>query len=151
MNTMTEKQHFLTKQGFQRAKKELLKLKALKKEKTLGETPQALHSEELDAEFVSFKEDLELLESRISELECVIKCASIIPEEKKDEVDLGAKVKFVVNGKLGEFMIVGTFEADPNLGKISNESPIGQVMMGCKVGDEVSLEKVVYKIKQVKY
>jgi transcription elongation factor GreA len=59
-----------------------------------------------------------------------------------------------VNGEEDEFQIVGTLEANPLLGKISNESPVGSALMGKKVGDEIIISspvKTVYKIKKIKY
>ena len=69
-------------------------------------------------------------------------------------VDLGAKVKIDIAGKKDEFMIVGTLEANPSLGKISNESPVGRALLGHKVGDEIVVSspmKTTYKIKKIKY
>jgi len=147
----------LTKEGLEKLKKEFSQLQALKREKTQDEAPQALHSEELDTEFVAFKEDLEFLDSRLSELEYVLKYAEVIKAPKKEartKVGLGAKVKLAVNNQEDEFFIVGTLEADPNLGKISNESPVGKALFGHKAGDEVEVNftnKTVYKIKKVSY
>ncbi len=76
------------------------------------------------------------------------------PQEKKAFVGIGAKVKIDVAGKNDEFTIVGTLEANPQLGKISNESPVGMALLGHKVGDEVVIlapTKKVYKIKNIKY
>ncbi len=154
---MAEQKYFLTKEGLNKVQHEYQKLKEVKKEKTLEETPQALHSEELDTEFVAYREDMEFLEARIEELEYVLKYAELIaiPDEaKRQQVTLGAKVRLVVNGQEDEFIIVGTYEADPNLGRISNDSPVGKALLGHKVGDEVEVsspKKTIYKIKKVEY
>ncbi len=74
--------------------------------------------------------------------------------EKQIFVNLGAKVKIEVTGKNDEFMIVGTLEANPNLGMISNECPVGKALLGHKVGDEITISspiKTTYKIKGIKY
>jgi len=87
----------------------------------------------------------------------IIKNARLIKAPGKNSratVDLGAKVLVNVNGRDNEFTIVGTLEADPNLGKISNESPVGKILIGKMVGDQVVLpapEKNIYKIKKISY
>lgn len=67
---------------------------------------------------------------------------------------IGAKVKIDVNGQKDEFEILGTLEANPALGKISNESPVGRALLGKKIGEEVTISspaKATYKIKGIKY
>ena len=67
---------------------------------------------------------------------------------------MGAKVKVEFAGEKDEFMIVGTLEANPDAGRISNESPVGKALLGAKIGDEVmvySPKKTVYKVKSIKY
>lgn len=152
---MSEKIFYLTKQGLKTLKQEYGKLLDLKKAKVQDEIPQALHSEELDTEFVAYREDMEFLESRIAEIEHILKHVQLIsPPKNKKEIQLGAKVKLAVNGQEDEFFIVGTLEADPNLGRISNESPVGKALIGSKEGEEVFINsetKALYKIIKVKY
>ena len=67
---------------------------------------------------------------------------------------MGAKVKIDVDGQKDEFLLVGTLEANPALGKISNESPVGRALLGHKVGDEIVVPspiKITYKVKNIKY
>ena len=74
--------------------------------------------------------------------------------DKQSIVGLGAKVKIDVDGQRDEFVLVGTLEANPALGKISNESPVGRALLGHKIGDEVVVSspiKITYKIKDIKY
>ena len=69
-------------------------------------------------------------------------------------VNLGATVLVEVDGQNDEFMIVGSLEANPAIGKISNESPVGRMLLGHRVGDEVVVSspiQTVYKIKKIKY
>ena len=151
---MSEKKFYLTKQGLKNIEQEYEKLKNLRKEKVSEETPQALHSEELDTEFVAYREDMEFLEARLADIEMILKHVEIIKPKNRDIVDLGSRVKLVVNNQEDEFFIVGTLEANPNLGKISNESPVGRALIGHKVGDEVKMsspKETIYKIKSVKY
>ena len=124
---------YLTKEGLKRIKEESQNLTELKKLNLRQEIPSFLHSEELNAEFVSFREDSEYLESRIQELEHILKNYELIkvPAKKdRDKVNMGARVELEVNGKKDEFILVGTFEANPTAGKISNESPVGQALLG---------------------
>ena len=67
---------------------------------------------------------------------------------------MGAKVKIEVSGKKDEFIMVGTLEANPNLGKISNESPVGKALLGHKVGDQITISSPIqttYIVKGIKY
>ena len=154
---MIEDKFYLTKQGLEKIKKEYKNLLLLKQEKIHNETPVAFHSEELDTEFVSFKEELELLDARIADSEYILNNYEIIepPAQGQQKVVLiGATVELDVNGQKDEFSIVGTLEADPNLGKISNESPVGKALIGKKEGETAvvnSTTKTVYKILKVKY
>jgi len=152
-----EKKFYLTEQGLERIKKEYQDLKNLKLSKTKGEIPKIWQSEDLNPEYLSFQEDLSFLESRIAELEYILKNTELIkppPKEKQNMVNLGATVLVEVDGQTDEFMIVGTLEANPAIGKISNESPVGRMLLGHRVGDEVVVSspiQTVYKIKKIKY
>ncbi len=154
---MAEK-FYLTKQGIVKIKKEYQDLKRIKIAKTKGESPRILHSEDLNPEYLSFREDLSFLETRMTEIEHILKNIELIkipPKRKRNIVNLGATVTLQEsNGKINEFMIVGTLEANPGEGKISSESPIGKVLLGHKIGDKVTMAspvKVIYKIKKVVY
>ena len=151
------KKFYLTKEGLERMKKEYQDLKNLKLSKTKGEIPKIWHSEDLNPEYLSFQEDLNFLESRIAELEYILKNAELIkppPKEKQNIINLGATVTVEVDGQTDEFEIVGTLEANPAIGKISNESPVGRALLGHKVGDEVVISSPIqttYKIKRIRY
>lgn len=152
------KKFYLTKEGLKRLQKEYQELKKLKEAKSKQESPAILHSEDLNPEYLAFQEDLNFLELRLAELEQILKNAQLIkipPKEKQTIVDLGATVTLEdADGKINEFTLVGTLEANPNEGKISSESPIGKALLGRKVGEEVIITspiKVVYKIKKIRY
>jgi len=106
-----------------------------------------------NAEYQSAREEQDRLESRISELEHILQNAQIIKISKSNgKVRLGSAVKLEAdNGKPEQFQIVGTMEADPMNGKISDESPIGQALMGRAKDDtvEIKLGKQVTKYKVV--
>lgn len=154
---MAEEFH-LTKQGLEKIKKECKDLKKIRLTKTKGESPQILHSEDLNPEYLSFREDVSFLETRIVELEHILKNVKLIkmPSSKnRNLVSLGAIVTLQEkDGQINEFMIVGTLEANPSEGKISSDSPVGKTLLGCKIGEEVVITspiKVVYRIKKIKY
>jgi len=153
-----EKKFYLTKEGLDKLNKECQELKNLRISKTRGDVPKIWQSEDLNPEYLVFQEDLSFLDSRITELDYVLKNSAPIkapPKEKQDIVDLGATVTLEESdGQINEFMIVGTLEANPGEGKISAESPVGKTLLGKKVGEEVMITspiKVVYKLKEVKY
>jgi len=155
---MTERKKFyLTKKGLEGFKKQYQFLKSIRAAKIKGEVPKIWESEDLNPEYLSFQEDLNFIETRLAELENILKNSELIkppPEEKARFVDLGATVTIQVDGDKDEFTIVGTLEANPALGKISNESPVGGALLGHKIGDEVVVSspiKVTYKIKKIKY
>jgi transcription elongation factor GreA len=155
---MEEKVFFVTKQKLQELQKEYKELLALEKTKTIGqEAPKIFESEDLNPEFVSFQEDMGFLRARIDEIKNILDHHEIIKKPEKGNaqfIDIGAKVMVDMAGQKDEFTIVGTLEANPMLGKISNESPVGRALLGHKIGDEIvvsSPSKTTYKIKNIKY
>lgn len=106
-------------------------------------------------EYSAARQDQERNESRITEIEHILKNVQVIAAPKSDsKVVLGSVVKLKTeSGKAKEFQVVGTVEADPLNGKISDESPIGKALMGKKEGDEVEIktpiETAVYKIADI--
>jgi len=149
---------YITKGKLQELNKEYEELSAFEHKKSLGEeAPKILESEDLNPEFVSFQEDIGFLRSRIDELKNIIEHHELIKKPAKDRmgtVGVGAKVKIDVGGQKADFVIVGTLEANPALGKISNESPVGKALLGHKIGDAVvvsSPANITYKIKGIKY
>lgn len=149
---------YLTKEGLERIKKEYEDLRQIKFAKTKGEVPRILHSEDLNPEYLSFQEDLNFLEVRIMELENILNNTELIKvpsRDRQDSIDLGATVSVELDGEIDEFKIIGTLEADPSNGKISNESPIGQALLGKRVGETVTIKTSIVnhscKITKIKY
>ena len=149
---------YLTKQGLERIKKEEEALRELKVVKANGGSPEFMHSEDLNPEYLAFQEDVGFLETRTLELENILKNAEIIkapPKQEQDIVGLGATVLAELDGNEGEFKIVGTLEADPLDYKISNESPIGKAIFGKKAGETVFIQtgstERCCKIKKISY
>jgi transcription elongation factor GreA len=107
-----------------------------------------------NAEYQTAREEQDRLESRISELDHVLQNSQIIKKPKNDgQVRLGSEVKLKDGGKPVEYQIVGTIEANPAQGKISDESPIGKALLGKKIGDKAELKTPsgvhVYKIIEI--
>ncbi len=108
-----------------------------------------------NAEYSAAKDEQERTESRIAELQGILKNVKLIKKPKGDsKVQLGSTV--LLKGETGtkkEFQVVGTVEADPLNGKISDESPIGQALMGKAEGQEVEIktpaETAVYTIADI--
>ena len=152
-----EKKFYLTKEGLTKIEKEFNDLKSLKLAKINGESPKILHSEDLNQEYLSFQEDLSFIESRLTELEYILKNFELIkapPKNQRNMVGLGATVLVDVEGQKDEFTLVGSLEANPVSGKISNESPVGKALLGHKSGDAVVVSspiRMVYKIKKINY
>ena len=152
-----EKKFYLTKEGLETLKKEYRDLKQLKLAKTKGESPKILLSEDINPEYLAFQEDLNFLESRLIELDNILKNSEIIKlpsREKQNIVNLGATVFIQVDGQNDEFTLVGSLEANPSIGRISNESPVGKALLGHKSGEEVVVSspiKTTYKIRKIKY
>ncbi len=110
-----------------------------------------------NAEYQTARLEQEKNEARISEVEAILANAEVITAPKPTngkpaKVSLGSTVK-LENGTVKQFQVVGTVEADPLNGKISDESPIGQALLGKKVGDEVEIktpaETTHYKIVEI--
>ncbi len=94
-----------------------------------------------NAEYSSARDEQDRVESRISEIDHILKNVEVIGAPKAGgKIQLGNKVSLKgANGKAKEFQVVGTVEANPLSGKISDESPIGKALLGKKVGEEVEI------------
>lgn len=153
---MMNKQFRLTKDGIAELETELKALIAersavadrIKTAREFGDLAE-------NAEYQSARQEQEKNESRIAEIEHILQNAAVINTPTNDSaVELGNNVKLESkNGKTKEFQVVGTVEADPLNGKISDESPIGKALLGKKVGDEIEIktpaETTVYRIARI--
>lgn len=106
-----------------------------------------------NAEYDSAREEQGLVESRIAEIEDILLNAEIIKAKKGSKVALGSKVELKIGKKTATYSLVGPVEADPLEGKISNESPLGEALMGKKVGDSVMINtpkgEIVYELVSI--
>ena len=151
----TKDQVKLTKDGYEALKKELAVLVDEKRPQIVERLSFARQQGDLteNSDYTNAKEELEFLDGRISELEVVLKTASIVDghsNHKSDGVAVGTTVTLKVNGDKHVYKIVGEWEADPVNKKISHQSPLGQALVGKKVGEKVQVEapagKVSYEI-----
>ena len=107
-----------------------------------------------NAEYSDAREELSFVKNRIAELEATVLQAKVIKSSRgKKTVTLGAKVAVTGNGQRQVFTVVGEWEADPKLKKISFNSPLGKALMGKKVGEAVEIKapagKIIYTIKKI--
>ena len=101
-------------------------------------------------EYSSARNEQKMAESRILEIQEILKNAEIIRGGKKDKVDLGAEVELNMGGNTVTYTIVGPTEANPLEGKISNESPIGKALLGRKAEEEFEFNSKKVKIVKIK-
>ena len=126
---MIKKSISLTAEGKKELEKELEELIANRPAITERiATARAFGDLSENEEYSSARNEQKLAESRILEIEDILKNASIIKGGKKDKVVLGAAVTLDMGGKKVDYTIVGPTEANPLEGKISNESPIGKAI-----------------------
>ncbi|MDB5187450.1 MAG: greA [Candidatus Saccharibacteria bacterium] len=106
-----------------------------------------------NAEYDSAREEQGLVESRVAEIEDILLNAEIIKAAKSSKVILGSKVELKLDKKTTTYSVVGPVEANPLEGKISNESPLGEALMGKKVGDSATITtqkgEVTYEIVKI--
>ena len=147
----------ITKEGFQKLKNELEERRTVLRQEIASAIKEAKEQGDLseNAEYSEAKSQQNANESRINELEMIIKNSQIVEKtESSGNVQVGSVVTVEFNKQKAEFHIVGSNEADPVNFKISNESPLGKAFMGKEKGDrvEVSIPTGVakYKILEIK-
>lgn len=153
---MPKKMFRLTKDGVNELKEELAQLK-LERSSIADRIKTAREFGDLseNAEYQSARQEQDRNEARISEVEHILQNLELIESPRGDsKVQLGSRVELRSdNGKTKQFQVVGTVEADPLEGKISDESPIGKALLGKKVGDEVEIktpaEFATYRVTQI--
>jgi transcription elongation factor GreA len=144
MGVSTEKQYPMTVAGKQKLQDELTHLITVKRKEVVERIKIARSFGDLseNSEYDSAKEDQAFVEGRISTLESMIRNAVIIEGEgNNDTVTLGKTVTFVEipDGDEETYTIVGSAEADPIEGLISNDSPIAKGLIGKSTGDRVKI------------
>lgn len=143
---MEEKKIILTYAGLKALEDELENLRVVKRKEVAEKIKEAREQGDLseNAEYDAAKDEQRDIEARIDELEKILKNVEVVVEEEVDleKINVGCTV-LVHDDEYDEeieFKIVGSTEANSLQGKISNESPVGQALMGKKVGDVVDVE-----------
>jgi transcription elongation factor GreA len=149
---MTQK--YLTKEGYNKLKVELEDCKLNKRRIIAQAIKEAKEQGDLseNAEYTEAKRQQRENEGRIMKLENIIRTAEIIKDDgSTDRVKIGCVVDVETSGKKNTFHIVGASEADPASGLISNESPLGEAILGKKKGDKAEVvlpsgKTIIHKI-----
>ena len=155
---MADKPVYLTKEGKEKLQEELEYLTTVRRREVAEAIKSAKEEGDLseNSAYDEAKLNQGFLEGRVQTIENQLRNAVIIDKNgKSDKVSIGSTVTVEEEG-FGEetYQIVGSAEADPLEGKISNESPIGMALIGAKVGDQVKAEtpggETIFKVVKVK-
>ena len=137
---MTTKQVPVTREGLERLRSELKELKEVRRPAVVAALAEARSHGDLreNAGYDAAKHDQAMTEKRIADLDALLRQAVIIDDEDNagDEVRIGSTVVVDVEGDEERYTIVGAIEAKPAQGLISNESPVGQALLGLRPGEE---------------
>ena len=143
---MSEKKTMLTYEGLKKLEAELQDLKVVRRREVAQLIKEARSQGDLseNAEYDAAKEEQANVEARIAQLEKMLRSAELIDEESLggEVVSIGSKVTVfdIEYDEQVEYLIVGSTEADPVSGRISNESPLGMALIGRSQNDVVSIE-----------
>ena len=153
------KDFVITDNGLKKLKEELTELKNVRLKAVAERLKEAREFGDLseNAEYEAAKQEQAFVEGRIMRVESMIRNARIIEDSDyaADEVHLGAsvKVKDTKGGSTLEFTLVGSTEADPKNGRLSNESPLGHALIGKKKGETIDVQTprgiVAYKVESI--
>ena len=152
------KKNLLTRAGLNKYEAELHDLKVNRRQEIAAKIKEAREQGDLseNAEYDAAKDEQRDIEARIVELEALLKNVEVVDESNEGEINIGCRVK-LYDEEFDEevtYYIVGSSEANSLQGKISNESPLGQSLLGCKVGDIVDVHApagvIKYEIKEIK-
>ncbi|MBU1907794.1 transcription elongation factor GreA, partial [Patescibacteria group bacterium] len=138
---MADKLHYLSNEGLEKLKAELTDLKTVKRHEAAAkiETAKALGDLSENAEYHDAKDEMAFIGGRIREIESILKNYSIIEEGGSSVARVGSTLKVEINGKTKTYKIVGSNEADPTEGLISNESPLGGAFLGHSKGENIEV------------
>ncbi len=143
---MMDKEVYLTKEGLEKIENEVDELKSVRRREVAERIKQALAFGDIseNSEYDEAKNEQAWVEERIGKLENTLRNAVVISEEDitLESVSVGTKVtlKDMEFDEVVEYGIVGSAEADPYEGRISNESPVGSALIGLKIGDIVEIQ-----------
>ena len=140
------KQFMLTEERLQEIKDELEYLKTVREKEVAEQIKEARSFGDLseNSEYDEAKNDQAMVEARIADIESMLKNVKIIDQDEltTELIHIGSKVqvKDVEFDEVCTYQIVGSSEADPSNGRISDESPVGKGLLGHKVGETVEIE-----------
>jgi len=141
-----DKEVILTVDGLHKLEKELEYLKTVRRREVAERIKQAIEFGDItdNSEYEDAKNEQGFIEGRILTIEKMLRNARVLNDSdvQTDQVSLGSQVvlKDLESGEKVQYTIVGSAEADPAAYKISNESPVGQALMGKKAGEEVEIK-----------
>ncbi|GMR19327.1 MAG: transcription elongation factor GreA [Patescibacteria group bacterium] len=146
---MSKEKVYLTQEGLEKLQNEFDHLVNVKRKEVAEKLQKARELGDLseNAAYTAAREEQTFMEGRIAELEDLLKKVEVAEKAKAGKVVVGSTVRVHLDGEKQEFRIVGAPEADPAGGKISHESPLGQALIGKKVGDKVEVEAPVGNLK----
>lgn len=151
VNAMSFKPVYVTSQGLQELKEKLAVLQNEKRPAVLRRLQESKGGGDWrdSSEIMLFEEELSLIDSRIYKLILLLDHAELIePDYDDDKVDIGERVVVALeDGTLETYTIVGSAEADPARGLISNESPLGRALLDHQVGEEVIVQAPVGELR----
>lgn len=153
------KEIILTDDGLKKLEEELESLKTVKRKEVSEKIKVALSFGDLseNSEYDEAKNEQAMVEARIAQIEAMLKNVRVLDEEElsTDHINVGSKVKLHDEefDEEIEYQIVGSTEADPSQGKISDESPVGKGLLHHKVGEIVEIEVpsgvITFKILEI--
>ena len=138
---MAERVHFLTLEGRQKLEKELEFLRTVRRAQVAANLKAAVEGGDLteNSGYEESKREQSFVEGRIRDVEAILATAQVLTSQSNhNQVTLGAYITVAEEGGDPEtYQLVGRAEADPSRGRISNESPLGQALLGRQIGDKV--------------
>lgn len=142
---MDNEKTYLTPEGYEKLKEELNYLRTVRRKQIARRLELAIEEGPLleNAELEDARNEQAFVEGRILMLDRMLGNAVIIEEtgEPHEKVEVGSQVTITEGeGAPETYRIVGSAEADPTRGLISNASPLGRAMMGCRIGDRVTID-----------
>ena len=152
---MTKKTIEMTQEGIEKLRAELDELINVKREEVTESIKNARSLGDLSENslYDQARAQQSFIEGRIQELEEILEQAKVVEGSANGEVGLGSKVVVHIDDDEEEFTVVGEPEADPANNKLSHSSPLGQALMGKKIGEVVEVDapvgKISYTIKQI--
>jgi transcription elongation factor GreA len=159
---MPEQATFLTPNGLEKVKRDLEHLRTVRRPQVIRQLQEALEQASAQAtplenpDYEAAKNEQAFIEGRILQLEQILHTAVLIEAPGSTEVaSLGSRVVIaeVPDGPPEHYTIVGSVEADPARGYISNESPLGRALMGCQQGDQITVAApdgdIVFQVQNV--